>query len=219
MQKKDDWIKKKLTISGLRTVMELRGQSCLDLEENTPKKSLVRSRSFGVEIESLEKLTEAVATFAASVGRRLRKYGLNAHNLSVYIASNRFKDRPYFSDSAHIYLPEASASTPSLIEHAKRALEKIYQEGILYKKAGVMAYELVDENVEQKDLFFGEQRDSQKNQELMKTIDRINHHYGSKTLYFAAEGIKERLKDGLYRSERRSKNYTTSWDEIPRIKL
>ncbi len=44
----DNWLRKKITISGLRTVMELRGISCIHLADTTPsKKSIVSSRSFG----------------------------------------------------------------------------------------------------------------------------------------------------------------------------
>jgi len=216
LAKPDHWIKKHLKVTGLRTILELRGKSCLELKEDTPQKSIIRSRSFGTEITTLKNLEEAIASFAASIGKKLRTHRLKTSNLCIFITSNRFKKSPYFSDSVHIHLPEASSDTSYLINQSKIILHKIFQENISYKRAGVMAYELSSETALQKDLFHLSNTMTTQKEHLSKVVDQINHRFGSNTMYFAAEGIKKTWQG---KPLSRSKQYTTSWNDIPRIIL
>lgn len=181
LKKPDEWIKKQLSIIGLRTVFELRGTPCLTIDDQAPQKSIVRSRSFAARIGTLEKLEEAVASHASSVAKNLRKQKLKTHNLSVFLYSGHYI-------SEHITLPEATSYTPLLISKAKECLNNLYQKGKLYKKAGVMAYELTHESENQKDFF---NPTPSENGPLMHTLDLINRRFGKKILYFAAEGIPE----------------------------
>lgn len=206
--KADHWIQKELTIAGLRTTFELRGKPCLKLNEDVSQKSILRSRSFAQEVSSLESLEQAIAGFAASIGRNLRKFGLKTSHLSVFITSNRFKTAPYFSDTAHLHLPIASSETPLLIQEAKACLRRIYRPNIEYKRAGVMAFDLSDESMVQKDFF--PTTSQQKN--VSKVLDQINRKFGANTLFLAAEGVTQNTK-----AAKRSKLYTTSWDDLPRI--
>ncbi len=57
-----------------RTCNELRGVSCLDLEDVAPaKQQIMSSRSFGAPVEALVELREAVATYVASAAAKLRE--------------------------------------------------------------------------------------------------------------------------------------------------
>ena len=57
------WVKKSTNVLGAKTVMELRGIPCIDLEtEETRRKSCCVSRSFGKKVESLDKLKESITT-------------------------------------------------------------------------------------------------------------------------------------------------------------
>lgn len=208
--KPDHWIKKHLTITGLRTVFELRGTACIKRGDDIPQKSILRSRTFSTETSSLEELEKAVASYAASVGRNLRKHGLKTSHLTVFIASNRFKDAPYISDSAHIHFPIASSETSHLIKEAKSCLRKIYKKNVGYKRAGVMAFDLSNEATLQKDFFHNPKKDN-----VSKILDQINRKFGSDTLYFAAEGVGQKNSKG----GKKSSLYTTSWDEIPKVYL
>jgi DNA polymerase V len=65
----DAWVRKHLTIRGLRLVWELRGISCLPLEAfEKPRKGLCCSRSFGRPVTTIEDLGEAVAMHCARGG-------------------------------------------------------------------------------------------------------------------------------------------------------
>jgi len=50
-----DWVKKKMTVGGLHTLLELQGIPCIDLEAMAPaKKSVTASRSFGQPVTRIE---------------------------------------------------------------------------------------------------------------------------------------------------------------------
>ncbi|MDH5682711.1 MAG: Y-family DNA polymerase, partial [Spirochaetota bacterium] len=125
----DKWIRKKMTVMGLRTVWELRGTPCYSLEENIPaKQSIVCSRSFGKPVESLSDMREAVATFASRAAEKLRKQKSVVKSLSVFIETNYFKENePQYRKSLELTLPTATADTGKIISEACAGLEKIYR--------------------------------------------------------------------------------------------
>jgi DNA polymerase V len=82
----DQWVRSRLTVTGWRTVLELRGIPSIDEDGRpTPRRTLVSSRSFGERIYELEQLRQAVATFSARAGERLRREGLTAGGIAVHI--------------------------------------------------------------------------------------------------------------------------------------
>ena len=89
---KDEWVRQHLTVVGLRTVHELRGQPCLPFElVRQTRKSLMVSRSFGEPIETIDELREAIAFFVTRAGEKLRREGLAAGSLSVWIETSRLR--------------------------------------------------------------------------------------------------------------------------------
>lgn len=211
IQRDESWIRQKLSVIGLRTVMELKGISCLETLEILPeRKSIVSSRSFGKKVNSLEELKEAVATFVARAACKLRRDKLKAYFLLVFIESELHR-----SHSAAVHLPFATSYTPDLISYAHTALETLYQEGVFYRRAGVMLSELIAEEETQLDLFRKEQSTAKKKRAI-EVLDAINQHYQHKALIFAAEGIAKKWQGA---SEKRSPHYTTSWDDLLKIEL
>ncbi len=210
----DDWLRKHLTVTGLRTAMELRGTSCIPLESAQPdRKAIISSRSFGQPISSLAALKEAISTHMAIAAKKLRDQSSAAKSIHVFIHTNRFKeDAPQYSGTMTIPLPQASSYTPTMIKHAMQGLERIYKPGYLYNKAGVMVTELVPQDRIQRNLFGQENRESPP---LMATVDRINQAWGKNTIRFAGEGLK---KSWQMKQSHKSPAYTTSWAEIPVVK-
>ena len=208
----DHWIRKKLSVHGLRTLLELRGTPCTGLEIGSPeRKSIVSSRSFGKEIATFEEMSQAIASFVENAARKLRKEKLKAYFLVIFIETSRFHP-PFYSRSKSIHLPIASAYTPELTEKAISALKTIYNEGLCYKRGGVLLSELVSENEGQYDFF---SKDEEKTQ-LIKTFDAINRKFDHKVLSFASEGVSKKWKS---LSAKCSPRYTTSWSDIPKIKV
>ena len=97
----DGAARKLLSITGLRTVLELRGIPCIEFTVAPPtRRSFICSRSFGCPVTSLLELQEAVSLHASRAGEKLRREGLVAGHLEVWISSNPFKgDEPQYSGS------------------------------------------------------------------------------------------------------------------------
>lgn len=210
----DGFIRKHMTVQGLRTVWELRGESCLDLEEVVPdKKQIVSSRSFGKDVSDYKEITEAIATYTTRAAEKPRaQYSICGH-ISVWIETNRFKpEKPQFSNVISCRLPEPSAYTPILIKYALYLLKRIYKEGYEYKKAGVALLDIVPANESQLNLFV--KFDHSKQESLMKAIDSINSNWGSETVRSGASGYERSW--GMKRA-RLSKRYTTKWDKLLKV--
>ncbi len=211
----DDWIKKYLTVVTLRTVRELRGEPCLSFDEIQPnKKAIVTSRTFGYEVGGLSEMQEAVSAYVSKAAEKLRDQDSVAGYVQVFIETNPFKGS-YYRNSASIDITPPTAYTPQLVETAKRLLAKIYREGCRYKSCGVMLTNFSDENLVQQDLFNPVYTESP-NQRLMKVIDGYNRSANSGQLFFAAEGLG---KPWFMKQSRKSKRFTTRWDELLEIKI
>lgn len=208
------WIKQRFGVTLVRTVLELQGISCLPLDLcPAPKKGITCSRSFGRPVVALSELQEAVATYTTRAAEKLRREGVIAPVLSVFITTSRFRDGPSYSNSATLTLPVATDDTAELIHHALRGVESIYRSGYLYIKAGVILINLVPATLIQPNFF--DTRDRERYRLLMKTMDGINARFGSGSIQFAAAGL---AKPWAMRSARRSLRFTTRWSEIPVVK-
>jgi DNA polymerase V len=206
----DLWIQKRFSVVLLRTVMELRGVPCLTLEEVPEiRKSLTCSRSFGKKVTELSELEEAISHYISSAAEKLRREGLVASHLTVFINTSAFLKPPaYYANGVTSTLPEPTAYTPFLIQSAKKALLFIYRKGFLYKRAGVVFSGITLAHLHQLN-FLSE--DDGKKKKAMKLLDEVNQAFESPKLFFAAEGIKKSWKA---QRENTSPRYTTRWDEL-----
>ena len=223
----DPWIRKEMTVVGLRTAQELRGRPCLELELVRPdRKTLVRSRSFGERVESKENLRQALATHAERAAEKLREEGLVARGTKAFITTKRFGDPPYYSNGLAGSLSEHAARAAPFVKATRRFLEIIYREGYGYKKAGVMLYDIRPKRPHQESLFgsalTGRRR--KEDEDLMAAVDRVNREHGKGTVGLAAAGLPKSdpagqdsstQKDWAMKREKKSPRYTTRWDELP----
>lgn len=217
-QAKDGWVKKHLTIVGLRLVYELRGISCLSLESVAPaKKSICNSRSFGKPVNCLSDLEEAVSTYAARCAEKLRKQQSATALLQVFIHTNNFNQhQPQYSNSQTIRLPVASDNTIEIIHYALIALRMIYKEGYAYKKAGVIMMDLVPKAHIQLNLF--DEVERMKQDKAVTALDTINNRMGQNTVKLAIQGNSQKTSWQMERKHL-SPCYTTKWDELWTINL
>ncbi len=205
------WIRDKFGVVGVRTVYELRGECCYELENNPPaQKTIIDSRMFGKPIVDIEELKEAISTYAARAGERLRQQHLMAGALSVFVTTSRFIANKYFNTHTTEFAVPTSDTT-ELIRAAISGIEKVFRKGYQFKKCGVVLMGLVPEDQAQKGLFDKAQRE--KVARLMRTIDAINAKVNS-PVRFAIEGINQPWQSTF---KRRSKRYTTRWDELPEV--
>jgi DNA polymerase V len=198
-----------------RLCYELRGLSCLALEEMAPpKQQIIASRSFGKLVLSLEELAESVATHTARAAEKLREQASLTSSISVFIQTNVFmRNEPQYSQSIQIPLAHPSDDTLVLTEMAIKGLKEIYKKGFRYKKAGVMFGLMTDKPVVQQSLFEDAKTRGQ-SVRLMKTLDSINTRYGAQTLRVATTGTDQAWK---MKSENVSPKYTSHWDQLPSV--
>ena len=209
-------IRRGFNVVAMRTALELRGTPCQEVEEvEAPRKTLVRSRSFGTMVTRWEDMSEAIATHAVRAAEKLRGEGGHAGRISVFIQTNRFReDLPQYGRSGSCELQPVTDVTPVILANALEIGRRLWRPGFHYKKAGVMLCELAFEEV-QGTLF--DRRDEKRDERLMTTIDRINQRMGSETVHPAATGFKDR-RSWAMRQSFRSPRYTTQWTDIPRTR-
>ena len=197
-----------------RTVRELNGESCIELEEIPPtKKQIVCSRSFGVKVTQFELLREAVCEYATRATEKLRKEQQQAKVMTVFIRTSPFKDNePQYSNSTSGELLIPSCDTRDFIELANHLLKRIWKDGFRYAKAGVMLSDFYDPGMFQPGLFDDVSTRSN-SQQLMSVLDTINQS-GAGKVFFAGQGTK---KDWSMKREHLSPAYTTRWDQLPRV--
>lgn len=211
----DDWIRKHLTVKGLRLVWELRGISCLPLEMfEKPKKgfaALVRSVTV---IKTIDDLRESVAMHAARAGEKLRRQRLAASHITVFISTSRFRLNPaeVYSASASRKMMIPTAYTPALIEAAHSLLERVYKPGYEYRKAGIFLTDITFDNAKQQSFFL--KVDDEKQSQIMKAVDKINGRYGRHTVRPGAMGFAHNWK---MKQENLSNCYTTRLSEIVNV--
>ena len=210
----DQWIRKRMGVVGLRLVMELRGVSCLDLEQcPSPKQSLTCSRAFGKLIDTFAEMEEAVSVYTSRVAEKLRREGLVATMMTVCLTTNEFKEGPQYSNALTIKLPVATDNTHALIRSALQGIRSIYRDGYRYKKAGVILMGLVPVSQIQTDLF--DCQDRARSTRLMTALDAVNGRWGAGALQYASSGITKQWRTQFHR---RSPAYTTQWNELPVVK-
>ena len=210
------WVKKSTNVLGAKTVMELRGISCINLEtEETRRKSCCVSRSFGKKVESLDKLKESITTHCLNAAEKIRIDKQTTRAVTIFIRTSPFdKNRKYYSNSITIELPVATNNSIELVKTAISGLKKIYKYGYFYQKAGIILSKLRDAS--EKELNLLAPILENKSKPLMRAIDFTNAKYGRNAISIAQAGISN---DWKMRREHSSKIDTASFDFLPKINI
>lgn len=185
----EEWVQKNLTVTGLKTLRELHGVSCIETEFCETPKSLVCSRSFGSRIQSFEELHEAVSSFTVRGAERLRRKNLAASGMCVHIRTSPHAENCY-RNTANANFPYPLSDTRPMLKLAEALLKDIYKKGYNYMKAGIMFYGIMPAHCVQNNMFsILHEEDGQKSEKLMLALDSINRRYGKRSIKFGAEGI------------------------------
>ena len=201
-----------------RTVMELNGVSCLELDEVAPdKQQIVCSRSFSHRLTSEEQLSRALAEYCMRAAEKLRRQHSITGCITVFIRTNPFAiHEPQYQRAATVKLHASTQDTRTIIGTAINILKAIYKPGFGYQKCGVQLSAIQPAvSPDQLDLFESDAIGIHaENKELMKVLDQINRRF-PKALSIAATGFDKSWKP---KAERISKHYTTDWLELAIVK-
>lgn len=182
----DRWIKKNLSIVTLRTVFELRGISCLALEDvPSLQQSISVTRTFAAEVYTLDEIKEAVSCYVAQAAEKMRSQGQAAGCMNVFVTTGPFKPN-YYGNSASAKIDPRTNNTSQLMSQAGDLLKKIYRAGLAYKRAGVTLSDLVSKKEVSMELFEDEVK-HQKSSKLMDVVDKLNAKFFEDTVFFAGE--------------------------------
>ncbi|MDE7396172.1 MAG: Y-family DNA polymerase, partial [Muribaculum sp.] len=189
-----------LNISGQRTWQELNAIASIPLEDTREEhQTITCSRSFASDIYDIEQLIEAVTTFTASVGMRLRRQHGCATTVSVFVATNRFHTHlPQYYNIHTINLPDAADDDITITKAAIKALRLIYREGYGYKKAGVTISRIIHRDQRQLTIFSNTETLCKRSR-LMETVDKINSgHPNFLRLACMGNGINDKIRTHEY---------------------
>lgn len=201
-----------------RTLRELQGTVCVDLEDDpAPKKEIASTRSFGQPITELADLIEAVTEFASRAAVKLRKQASLANQLMCFIRTSPFRDDPQYSRSICVPLRRPTSDTGALVSAAVAGLKVIYKPGFNFAKAGVMLLDLQPDSVQQGELDL-DADDVPERGLLMQALDGLNDRYGKGTVQMASAGMAGDKRLWSMKQERRTPAYTTCWADMPIVK-
>lgn len=209
-----------------RTWAELNGEDCVPNEAMAKKKSICTSRSFNGMISDLETIKIHVANYAARCAEKLRQQNTVASIVGVFLNTNYFRDDlPQYWQFKELSLPTPTNSTTTIVKSAHGVLNDIFKEGYQYKKAGVIVMGIAPTSPIQLNLFDINAERFEKLKSLDKVIDRINKVNGTETVILAAQQYRQKNEQGksdvfanAIKHDFRSKNPTTRWSDIIRLK-
>lgn len=212
-----EWVRKHLTVTGERIREELLGNSCISIEAPPHKQSIRTSRTFpGTGISDLGLMEEAIANFASSCSRKLRRDACVCSLLRVYAYTSRFRtDLPADMIDATAAFGTPTASPHRLVSAAIDALHSQWKDGgFLYKKGGVMVEGITPAYAVQGSLF--DPVDRERDRRLEKVVDSIRSRHGEEALRLTVQGSSTAWHA---EAARRSRLFTTNIDDIPDLKV
>ena len=225
--KSESWVRAVFNnIVILRTWKELNGWDCVPNEELAKKKSICTSRSFTGMISDYETIRTHVSNFAARCAEKLRQQDTVAYIIGVFIHTNAFReDLAQYWNFQEVRLLTPTNSTITICQAANEALQKVYQPGYQYKKAGVIVNGICPNTPIQQDLFDINSEQYSKRHRLDAAIDKINKVNGSETVVLGSQQYTNKGGKGkanvfadAMKHDFKSENPTTRWSDIIKLK-
>ena len=222
-----DWVRVTFNnINIVRTWQELNGEDCVPNEELAKKKSICTSRSFNGMIADKDTLRTHISNYASRCAEKLRKQNTVASIVGVFVSSNPFREdllQYWKYDEKQLITP--TSSTIPIVKAAAEVLDKIYMQGVQYKRGGVIVMGISPSSPIQQDLFDVNAEQIEKFNRLDKVIDRINRCYGSETIVIGSQQYTQKNGKGkaevfanAIKHDFKSKNPTTRWSDIIKLK-
>jgi DNA polymerase V len=205
-------IQAQLNVVVARTVLELNGISCLELEKIAPdKQQIVCSRSFSRRLTEYRELFAALAEFCSRAAEKLRRQQSVTGCITVFIRTNPFNPQePQYQRSASVKLDAATQDTRAIIATANRLLKEIFKAGYGYHKCGVQLSHIQPEITPGQIDLFEVATNQHDGKQLMEVVGRINRRF-PKAITLAVTGFDKTWKPKM---ERISQRYTTDWREL-----
>lgn len=204
-------LKKEFNVEVERTARELNGQICKSWDlVKANKQQIFSTRSVGERITDKDSLKQALVKHAGIASKKLREQNSLTKHMFCFAASSPFDEKPVSLKTTHRFSYPTSDIT-HLSQIASKAADELFKEGVRFYKIGVGLLDLSDGTMQQLDLL----NESPSNDKLNKVFDGLNRKYGTDSLFMAGQGIKQ---EWSMKRQLLSKQYTTKWSDIPKIK-
>lgn len=215
----NEWVKKNLGgIVGVRLHRELQGIESITMkDELLSKKMIATTRMFGEPVTDLKSIKEAIATYTSRAAEKLRRQYSAAQQIGIFLVKDNKAEQPEnfrgVTISSYTKLPIATSATHVFIKPALAMAERLYEKGIVYKKAGVTLSHIVPDNAVQANMFLPANENNKRM--LMNVLDNINFSQRNDILKFAASGLTRNWK---MQQNFHSPKYTSRWNELREVK-
>jgi len=210
----DNWVRKNMSVVGLRIKNELEGTVSLPLDDkHSAKKNIATTRSFDKAYTKYDELKERVVTFASVCAEKLRNQQSHCNSLLVFVHTNGFrKDLPQYSRNILVKLPYPTNSSIELAKFAQYGLKQIFKNGYVYKKAGVIVMDISPQSEHQLSLF---DNSDPRHAKLMKTVDFLNASIGQQKVKLGSQDADRTWK---MKQEKLSPCFSTRLEDIILVK-
>ncbi len=166
-----------------RTVMELQGISCIDVEFSpATKKQIISSRSFGARVTDIQSLSEAMSDYLQNAVKRLREDKSLCGCMIAFAQSNPFdKSRPFYNKSITIGFAEPTDCAAVMNRAVMKRMNELFQEGIEFKKCGIILTAIEPKSTYIYDLL-SDNTQIEKNERLQEALEKVKIKFGDKKL-------------------------------------
>jgi DNA polymerase V len=206
-----DKIRKLFSTMVEQTVLELNGVQCFPLIPFPPVRQTIQvSRSFKTEITSYPDLSTRVCSFALRAAEKLRNEGTKCRRVTLQIRTNPFSQKGFYGNVVEFVFPQDVSDSITILKGVRECLRALYKPGYGYKKASVTLSSITKNGKIQKGLF---DQDLRKMDQLSRTMDILNHRFGTGTVRTASCGSLEAIGNRQFRSPA----YTTKWEEVKEV--
>lgn len=207
----EHYLMKQFSVLMGRTIRELKGQSCISLEDPyLPSKRILASRSFASALKDKALIKQAMIFHLSRAHERLSKQEqlCACVHVSLY---EKIPVKPFKKSHSHVIGLEYPTDDLLLLTHAaQQQIDVLFKENIRYVKVSVMFSALSAKKTHTHDLWqphdLIQQRDS-----LMTTIGAMKNRFGKHCIQVGYHTNQQQWKmKQLHHSPR----YTTSWSEM-----
>lgn len=218
VQKKESFVQRLFTSSGVNTWKELKGLRCITIDKLPQQRSIMYSRTFARQVSDLDMLRNHLSNYTSAAARKLREQHSVCRTVTVFIRTNRHRpDLPQYANSMNLQLPVSTDDTILILRAALHALEQIFEPHYGYKKMGIVLQDITDNRAVEQDLFFAQQHDTDKSRRLMSTIDAINNRFGNNKVKMAIQDNPSTVLNTLS-GVQPAKNEIANLDDIIQVK-
>ena len=139
-------------------------------------------------IADKDQLRTHISNYASRCAEKLRKQDTVASVVGIFVSTNPFReDLLQYWKYQELRLITPTNSTIPIVQAATELLDRLFIQGLQYKRAGVIVNGISPSSPLQQDLFDVDAGQIRKLKKLDAVVDLLNKRYGSETVVIGAQ--------------------------------